>query len=671
MGQSLTSCQTTLIGSTGGDHINGIIWLFTNTGNPYGGISSVTNYPFSENVSQPQLLTSATMMVPAWIIAKIVGPICAWNVMVFLSYMLSALLMYGFIYWLLRRKSVAIYAAIAVAFTPYHYWKTWGHLSYIQSGLFIAILWSYLAFWRKPSKKMALLLGILISGLLYGDGYFPLIGGVLVGTITCYSLIVDFYLTRKNKVSRRLYIKKLNYLLITAFVIVLAFIPLFYVSKHYSSKINSSLSSSRGNLKLEVETYGAHPVDYILPSQTHPIPIVEEITSNYRESNVYSNNGEYHLFIGFVTIALAIISIFLSVRYLLSKNTKQLTKQRRWLIWVSGACFSIAIIALMASMAPSIKVFGIHPIWVSAIVSDFISYWRVFARIYIVLNIAVVTLASIGFWYLLKLIKNTRVRYIIVVLVIAITIIELMPINPFSRSDQWNIHNASPTYWWLRKQSQIKSLAAYPLLESPQGNTYFGDQVIHKKPLLNSYSANDPELLLHRSLSGIGDRQTLGALKTLGIENLIIYRIKIPSNIDGLTPQYGNYGAKVAAINSFVKPINHVLIPDTGYEKPTVDNTSQISCRNQLGPIGSINIRRLKGVATNKLVPIQFVVKGQPNQKVMIYSNGVIFETLSFNSINEVRSIDIDLEENSTLNIGHISSADKGFVAVCNLGTGN
>ena len=673
MGQSMTSCQTTVIGSIGGDNINGIIWLFSNTPHPYGGFSHVTNYPFGESVSQPQLITSAALLTPTWLLAKAVGPVCAWNAMVFFGYMSSALLMYGFIYWLLRKRGIALFAAIAVGFSPYHYWKTWGHLAYIQSEIFVAIIWAYLAFWRRPTKKKAVLLGLLASGLLYGDGYFPLIGGVLIGSLLGYSLIIDYLLSRGQNARRRFYVQKLKYLMISASILFIAFIPIAYVKHHYAAEISADLTHARSDPKIEVETYGTHFIDYVLPSDSSPITPVRHAVDNYRAKHVYSDNGEYGVYLGLATLALAFTAVGVGAYKLIWERGKQRPTNETWLLWVSGAGITVTLAAFMSSLAPSMAIFGIHPEWPSAIISSLVSYWRVFARFYLTVNIGVVTLAAIGLWYITKRLGSRWLRLGFLALVIIVTILELMPVNPFSRTDEWKVTSGSPTYIWLSKQPSIKAVAAYPILESPMGPSYFGDQLVHKKALLNSYVGNDSQLLLHRALTGINDAQTLGVLKTLGINDLLLYRVELPANdSQRLTLLYGNFGARVAAINPSVVPLKHVLVPDSGYARPLVDPTTDISCRQQLGTIGGLGIRRLDGMpASTEPVAVHFDLEGNPGQSEIVFSQGKIYDNYMFSQKNELHPVDLTVPENAPIYVGHVSDPAAGFVSVCNLGIGS
>lgn len=661
MGRSLTQCSTTVIGSVGGDHLSGIIALMNNGTRPYGGHSVATNYPFGESLNQPQLATNATLMVPTWVLSKIVGPICSWNLMVLAGYMLSALSMYAFIMWLLKRRSVAIFAALAVAFTPYHYFKTHGHLSYIHSELFILIFWSFLALWKKPSRKLGMVFGALISLLFYTDGYFPLIGGSMVAAILTYALpVILIEARRKNK---KFYDDaRFKSLVVGAVTTALLLVPILAVKLYYGNVIGSNLAAVRGGTLIGVKTYGSQFFDFFLPSQTHPLEPIKSLVVDYRNTHIYSNNGEYHLYLGFSVIILALYATIVLYR------RKKKSVNEVWLSTTMKVSSLVFIFSLLLSSIPLIHLFGLTIPMPSLIGAALTGYWRVYARLYLVINVAATTMAAIGLFLLMQHIRKPTRKLVTVALICLFLVIEMLPINPFNRSDEYSVNDANETYIWLGGKKDINSLAAYPLSGSLYTSSYFADQLVHKKPLLNSYTSRYPELLLHRSLTGFNDGQTLGALRTLGINHLLLYQI--PDSADRRTEQlYGSFGARVVRVDPSVAKLKYVLVPGPGYSIPVINKDSQISCREPLEQLTTINIRALEQ-ATASAIPVHFDVKGQPGQIVIFSSQSGKIAELSFSKKGQVISVDTTLKDASQV-ISQFTVSDPkfGYPEVCNLTT--
>jgi hypothetical protein len=664
MGKSLTGCSTTIISApSGGDHLAGIIWLYTFTNAPYGGVSHVTNFPYGESVSQPQLITSALLLVPTWVLSEVIGDICAWNMMVFFGYMSSALVMYGFIYWLVRKRGVALFAGLGIAFTPYHYFVSMGHLSYLQSAIFIALLWAVLSFWGTPTRAKAVLLGSLTASLFYIDGYFPFIGGIMLFALLAYALLTDAlkYIngTKKEPLIR------IKYLLFTGAALILFLLPIYYVKSVYGSRIETSLSNSRSSVKEELLRYGAKPADYLLPSTDGPIPPVREAVQDYRKDHPHSEISEYSIYLGVTVIGLAAYATILALK----DKIPGLGFRRVTSRWLVGACLSVVIVAGLFSLSPQLKAGGLTFVAPSELLDNYVSYWRVPSRLYLVVSIAAVTLASIGLYSLFIRIRNPKLKALVIPVATLLLVIELMPVNPLNRTDELTLSKTNATYRWIRDQKDITALAAYPMRPHPFNTSYFGDQVIHSKPLLNSYSASDPELYLHRALAGPADKQTLGVLKTLGVSDVLLYRVPFSAHIEGLSHRYGNLGARVSSINEDVRPLEHALVPLDGFNPPDVDPATQVACHKTLDLTANMTIRHLVNKRPEQNLPVSFVLRGDPGQSVIIYSKGKILTSASFNKVSEERLVKLSLADDQVITVYHISDRTKDYVAVCNLGS--
>lgn len=662
MGKSLTSCQTTVISAyPGGDHVAGIIWLFTYTPSVYGGISHVTNFPYGEDLAQPQYVTSALTMVPTWALSKVVGPTCGWNLMVLAGYMLSAMSMYAFIYWLIRRRSIAVFAGVLATFTPYHYYKSWGHLSYMQSQLFILLLWACLAFWKTPTSWKGVTVGILTGLLFYADGYFPMIGGVMLGSLVLYGLLDTAMLWRKKR-DQKITSVRLKYAALAVAVTFVMLLPIVAVKLKYGNQINASLTSSRSDIKEELARYGARLADYVIPSDQHPIEPIRDVATDYRQINHYSNPGEYSLYLGVISLALAAYAVAIFIR----RSTK-LSKEYSFIRWVAGACLSIIVFSGLLSLVPAFKLAGRTITLPSGVVGQFVSLWRVYARLYMVVSIAVATLAAIGLWQLSLRIKNPRKALLLIAVLSVVAFIDLLPINPFSRTDEQSLVNdAYPTYSWLAGQSDITAVAAYPLLEHPFNSSYFGDQVMHKKQLLNSVSVKSNREL-HRALTGLLDPQTLGGLKALGLNHILGYQIPADQS-PLLIRQFGDFGASVFKIDDSVRPLSHILVPDATFLIPSVDLSNHTSCRQASVASSSIALRPLVNNARPELIEASFTLRGQPDQKVLIHDGDSVLYSTSFDSKSQLRPVSLTVPSDKTLYLYHLSEPTKGFVDVCNLG---
>ena len=133
--------------------------------------------------------------------------------------------------------------------------------------------------------------------------------------------------------------------------------------------------------------------------------------------------------------------------------------------------------------------------------------WRTFSREYVVVNIAVVTLAAIGLYFLAQTLKDrSRVKYGVFALLFLGIFVEYQAFTPLSGSaTTFSYETDAPAiYQWARTQSDIQHVAVYPIIPIGEG----GDpllyaitmQTIDQKQLLNSTVGNSPQDALHLSL---------------------------------------------------------------------------------------------------------------------------------------------------------------------------
>lgn len=514
VGNALLTCGGMNIATGGpGDGTAGLTWLsWIDKGGPVPGFTHLTNAPFGETLRDPFQITSLFNISGMWLFSVLTGSsICAWNIMVFLGYMSSALAMFAFIRWLLKNNYIAFFAAVAVTFTPFHQMNAQGHLSYMFNFFFILAIWAFLVFWRNPSKRNILLLGLATAACVYEDGYFILLGGILMSSLIIGAFLIDKFLFKKD----------LRYLLarvkgtlgfIAIFILFLA--PVALVQLKYASQITSTLASSRGDIMSEATVYSARPIEYLLPADNHPA--MPDSYSTWRQEGLHGSNfTESTLFIGFSVFILAILAwVFMIKRGLLRTKIHGMP-----LGFIVGVLTFALVCAFLVSLQPTITVFGQKlplPSWFLIQVS---ANWRVLARLFVIVDVCAVILAAIGLYYL---VKNWRPRKQTLV-IIAVTIFALFELLTQSRAVVYNYNDSPAVYNWLKTQNNVKTIAEFPIGEQPswQAITYFTYQQVHGKALFNSSRSDSPQRPLRMSMLGLNDPQTLPILRTLGVDMVL------------------------------------------------------------------------------------------------------------------------------------------------------
>ena len=571
-----------------GDGTAGLTWLsWIDKGGPIPGFTHLVNAPFGETLRDPFQITSMFSITGMWIFKHLTGSsICAWNLMLLMGYMSSALAMFAFVRWLLKNTWVAFFGAFVVTFTPFHQMNAHGHLSYMFNFFFILVLWAFLVFWRNPTRRNILLLGLSTAACVYQDGYFILLVGVLLSGLIAGSFAVDAWITKQNKAYL---LQRLKAVCAYVAIAVLFLAPVVLVQFVYASKITSTLASSRGDIATEVMVYSARPVEYILPADNNPL--LPKSYSPWRQANLHGSNfTESTLYVGITVLALAILAWVLFVQ----RKLRALRFRGIPLVFLLGVTSFTLLAAFLLSLQPTITVFGHKLPMPSYILSHVTAMWRVYARIYLIVDLCLVLLASIGLYLLIA--KQTRWKQIaLVVVAIGIAGIELLT---QSRGVTWDYKSSPAVYSWLKTQQSVDTIAEYPLSEQPSwpAITYLTYQQVHGKALLNSSRTDSPERPLRLSIQGLNDAQTVPILRTLGVD-MVLSHDRPAKNVKGL--QFVRFDASVDGKDKVwtyrILPgqqAAYALIASDGFHLPEFNKTTD----QAFIPMGSHGVLGFRGL---------------------------------------------------------------------------
>ncbi len=487
MGPSLTHSASVVL-SKPGDHTAGIMYnTWVHPGSPLLGFSGLTNYPFGENLRQPLALTSFIPSTAHLILSHFTNVVFAWNLLVLFGYMSTAIVMFGMMHWLTKNWWVAFIVAYAVTYTPYHVFASWGQIAGLLGGIFTLALWQFLAMWRRPSMVKATRLGTILGIGFYTDGYFVLIGVVMLLAlwiaVISYALIIP---GMRGKIKRQL--RDLALATTTALVMVL---PLVWINFHYASRINSIFGNARGNIAHDAQTYSAQ-----LPMYLNPKTL---------------------LFLGFSLVLLAFVGLWFTWQEYIENRKKRIGLDSQ--LFVGWMATVLCLLAIWISLRPKVSIWGITLYNPSSLIISLTSSWRVFGRLYALVIIGVGILAGLGLMNLIH--KHPTRRYWVIGLIMFLLAGELWVFRPNTPGNNFNYTRAPSEYYWLKDNPNVRAVAEYPLDEPPQGSylsDYYTLQEISKKPLLNTLLPNSPETPLRRSIGGINDPQTLPVLRALGID---------------------------------------------------------------------------------------------------------------------------------------------------------
>ncbi len=607
MGSTFTN-PTTQVMNNPGDHTAGIMYTsWVNPDFPIPGVTSLTNYPFGENLRQPLAVTTIVPQALHLIFSKVSTIAFGWNMLVLLGYMSNALVMFGFMYWLTKNGWASLFAAYAVTYTPYHAFASMGQIAGLLSAIFIAAFWQFMAMWRKPSWIKGAILGAIFGVGFYTDGYFILIGLVLLMSLWVASVGYGLLIGRLGGLVRIL--PQLRALALASVVAAAMLLPLAWINFRYSAQIESIFGTARGDIVGNAQTYSAQLAMYV--------------------------NTKSLIFLGFSVLALAVVGLVLLWRDYRKSDKQQLLKPDST-VFAGWAAAITALLATWISLRPKGQLLGLTIYNPSAVIITFTSAWRVFGRLYVLVAVGCAVLAGLGLAWLMRRFSNYK--YWIVAASFLLVAVELWTFSPPAPAANFDYQKAPPVYSWLKDNPKVRAVAEYPLDNPPYGeylSDYYTFQEISSKPLLNTLLTNSTNSALRQSLAGINDPQTLPVLRALGIDMVNIR----PANVDGQSFDLRPVAAGNAElektfshdgrwhIDSFLikpgKAAAYALVMP-GLEHTRIVLTADGRAVYKVGDDSSLSLFRLPNAPAASSVEASFVIAADSERQATIVQNGTV-----------------------------------------------
>lgn len=569
-------CTTTYLGGPGDQ--SAFAWLYKASPNspPLWGPTTWTNAPYGENLSEPFFISGLLQYTSVWIMQKVVGPTCAFNIYASFGYIFTATMMFLFILWLTNRRNyfVAWFAGYLIAFAPYLQIKTMHHASYVYSGLLIAILWLFMLFWRRPRMSFAVGLVLLGAALFYHDPYFIMLGVfLLMATLIGIAIFHGVY----EKIKWADLWIRLKYLLFVLPIFVILIAPVIYVRISQSSQIESVVSNSRNtDIMAEGRAYSARPWEFVLPATTSPL--TPESLKKFQNSHQHgTDNIETTLFLGYTSIVLAGFYALYWFRY--GAKERRPTRQKQQLATLIAG--SLTLVGGLMSLPPFVHIGPITLYFPSWLMLSLTTMWRMPARFFIILQIGLVVLAVFGFLYLIqkygKYVEGKK-RYIVYGFVLTLSMLEFATFNPFYRR-YWAQSMIPSVYNEVKDNKNVDMIAEYPMLDPPRNFAfifYLSYQAYHQKPMINSAKAGSPTKLYRESMADLYDWQTPGALKRLSVDRVLVHGVE-GRNVSSpylirLGESYDNQTTTPVTefmISESVQPKNYLLTISQGFDGPS------------------------------------------------------------------------------------------------------
>jgi len=571
MTPSVLHCTDTVYGF--GDNTAGVIWPNKISNGAFlPNKEYVTNYPDGEELFSAINVTSIGQRVMYWPLAKIAGPICGYNLWNILAFTSTALITFGFIFWLTRNKWIAFIAGYAVAFVPYMQMKTGPHPSYGFSGIFVGLIWLLVSLLTKPTRHKAIFFALLYAFCVYFDPYFVLYGTLASIAVVLAWLTLLFMRSRmKNTaaVTKSEIMTIVKALCLTAITVIVLLSPLLIITAASSADIQKKVSAVRGNVLFEATACANYPHEYLLPFVLHPLAKMSGESSrlvhieNKLKNNFSCGIGEDTVGVSLTIVFLVSITSMILIWEYLNKRLKiDIRGDKQIVALVLITAIFLLIIGILFGLPPA-KYFGVPT--PTKLLLEITTTWRTLARTFMLVNIAAVILFALALKYY-SVNKNISKKLKIVCFVILFVAIfveyQAFPVFKGNTLSTFSYKTDVPqVYESLAKQQDIKVIAEYPMEsygESDVPSYYLTMQYTHGKKLLNGVAPYSSQETLRKSVKNINDPQTLPALAALGVDAVVLH---------GLNSDWINKNTQLLGNSDvFSKPRYSILI-HTGISK--------------------------------------------------------------------------------------------------------
>jgi len=531
-----------------GDNTAGPVWRNTvSPSSPLGGFEDKTNFPDGENLFSPVGFSSALQSVPLWLLSHIFSPVVAYNLFNISGFVLTALIMYGFILYITKNHWVAWLAGFAASYAPYYQVKVGGHPSYAFSGFFVLAIWIFIALINRPTVAKAISLGLLVALTFYFDPYF-----VLYQLLTCLAMLGGWlYVSKGTK--RAVVVRQFKLLLLAVLTSLIFLTPLIGVYVSSRSTIQKQVTSVRGNVVAEATACSNYPHEYLLPFVLHPMARVTGLESSVKRAEIKLKDN-FSCGIGEDTVGISItmlvVILITSIVVLWEVSNKrrvnQYSKNSNIVIVIAGI---LLLLGLMFGLPPKIF-FGIPT--PTKVLLDLTTTWRTLARSYMLVNTGLVILMSVALTFYARNIRiSKRIKVIGYLIILILIFIEYQAFTPFkgNQMSSFSLNKDVPeVYVDLRGRKDLDEIVEYPLEsygESDAPSYYLSMQLLHGKRILNSPSPTSSLEDLRRSVRNITDPQTIPVLRALGIDAIVVH---------GVTEKDLNYLKKYEVSQIFGQP---------------------------------------------------------------------------------------------------------------------
>lgn len=362
--------------------------------------------------------------LPGRALARLVGPVAAYNVLVLATFPLAAAAAYLLARYVLGSHLGAMVAGLAYAFLPFHVAHATNH-PHVAQTQWLPLY--FLALWRcldRPDPRRALLLLAAAAAAALSNFYAGFIAAVLTPVALVAYGVASPGRPRDGSLRR---------VAITSLVLATAAAAGFLLIHHVAAAVvlrSETFAVPRSDLFL----HSAKWWSYLVPAADHPLAGAR-VREFWAARGLEGGLLEQQVGLGWSLVALAAVPLWLWVR-----------GDRTSLARCAPVLASVAVAALLCSLSPERRIGSLTFVRPSALLYEVAPMFRAYARFGVVVGLMTALLAGAGAACLWR--RPTSAGRRAAALLLGLVVLELAPFPP------WRWRDVLPTraHRWLAMQ---------------------------------------------------------------------------------------------------------------------------------------------------------------------------------------------------------------------------
>jgi hypothetical protein len=435
-----------------------------------------------------------------FLLSVLTTPVLVYNLQVIINIVLTAIITYLLVKYLINDKLCAIFSGLIFGFCPYMFVRSWQHIGAVYLWPIPLFMWLIMRLRQENTLKIKSLfiISFILSTVNFDVTYFLL---VAFAAFLIY-LSFDF----KSNFG---YIRRIFFLTSIAFAILLfQFLPVIYNVIFNSNTIPSAQNIFHRPFE-DLFTQSSRPLSYFLPSVAHPL--FGKFTEQFVGTNLYGRSfTEHTLYLGWIPLILAFTAL---------RRWRKAPADERFYIGFLGL---LALVAWFFSQPPWWSIFGLKIYMPSFFMYKVLPMVRAYCRFGVVVMFAVSVLAGFGLKFILEKSKSNKAKIAITTLVCVLVLFEFWSWPQYKVID---VSTVPAVYYWLKGQPEKVVIAEYPLDINGSNELYKLYQTKHEKRMVNATITGTYANSIARTIARLSEPRSAGVLKWLGVTYAIVHRV--------------------------------------------------------------------------------------------------------------------------------------------------